>query len=408
MANISFTATSNTVGTGNFTFNEDVSENLVANDVFNAFISINVPFTWNYGQNTRDVSWFESSEATYLGDGVFSRDVIKSSSNSNLIVNFPAGVKTVVVKPLIQPLQGVTFGIGIVNANVVNANTVNVTGEVVANTIGVANVSANNIAVLNNLSANVVSVGANVVANTTTLRVGNTTVNTVISNTQIAIGNTTVNSVVNSTAVILANSTVSFSIIKSTSAQVTAGNYFLGANSVWQLLSRVGELVFFTGDSPPAWGLEADASSVSRTTYSRLWAWVQTSGNLAASQGAKTAGEYGPGDGSTTFTLPDLITGGRFIRAATTVGTLQDDAAPDIWGAFQSVRCLDASSIVWGDDGAFFISGGSGSNAEVLGEPGGALLADYHEFYASGYDAKYGAATEIRPINVSYLPIIIF
>jgi len=48
-----------------------------------------------------------------------------------------------------------------------------------------------------------------------------------------------------------------------------------------------------------------NGAAVSRTTYAALWAWVQE-------QGLVTAGVFGNGDGSTTFTLPDLR--GRVLR----------------------------------------------------------------------------------------------
>jgi microcystin-dependent protein len=46
--------------------------------------------------------------------------------------------------------------------------------------------------------------------------------------------------------------------------------------------------------------------NVSRLIYGNLWNFAQTSGNLAASGSLKSSGQFGPGDGSTTFSLPDL------------------------------------------------------------------------------------------------------
>src|SRR5690606_7939865 len=89
---------------------------------------------------------------------------------------------------------------------------------------------------------------------------------------------------------------------------------------------RVGEFFWYFADTPPDYALKLDGSAISRTTYADLWAFAQTSGNLAASEGAKEAGQFGPGNGSTTFTLPDLVTGSEFIRAVTAgrnIGTFQ-------------------------------------------------------------------------------------
>lgn len=56
--------------------------------------------------------------------------------------------------------------------------------------------------------------------------------------------------------------------------------------------------------TPPPGTLLLQGQTVSRTTYARLWQWVQDT----------SAGGFGPGDGSTTFTLPD--TRGRVLRGA--------------------------------------------------------------------------------------------
>src|SRR5690554_4334640 len=68
----------------------------------------------------------------------------------------------------------------------------------------------------------------------------------------------------------------------------------------------IGSLHVNTGDTLPDGYIWANGGSYSRSTYSALWGWVQGSGNFASSQGAKTVGQYGPGNGSTTFTVPDL------------------------------------------------------------------------------------------------------
>lgn len=57
-----------------------------------------------------------------------------------------------------------------------------------------------------------------------------------------------------------------------------------------------------SGTPPPGW-LECDGSAISRTTYADLWDVLN---------GADTTGDYGNGDGSTTFNLPDYR--GAFLR----------------------------------------------------------------------------------------------
>lgn len=79
---------------------------------------------------------------------------------------------------------------------------------------------------------------------------------------------------------------------------------------------------------PSGW-LRENGQAVSRTTYAALWAFAQASGNLAATEGAKTPGQFGPGDGSTTFTLPNMeADGGYFVRGITSgrsIGNVQLD-----------------------------------------------------------------------------------
>lgn len=56
--------------------------------------------------------------------------------------------------------------------------------------------------------------------------------------------------------------------------------------------------------TPPPGTLLLHGQTVSRTTYARLWQWVQDT----------SAGGFGVGDGSTTFVLPD--TRGKVLRGA--------------------------------------------------------------------------------------------
>jgi microcystin-dependent protein len=67
----------------------------------------------------------------------------------------------------------------------------------------------------------------------------------------------------------------------------------------------VGTINMYAGattDIPTGW-LLCNGSAVSRTTYAQLFAVLDT--------------EYGVGDGSTTFNVPDFVTTNKFPRAAT-------------------------------------------------------------------------------------------
>lgn len=96
-------------------------------------------------------------------------------------------------------------------------------------------------------------------------------------------------------------------------------------------LSQVptGILAPLSGMTTPSGWVRANGQSLSRTTDATLWAFAQASGNLASSEETKTAGQYGPGNGTTTFTVPNLeADGGYFIRPVSSgrgIGTVQQD-----------------------------------------------------------------------------------
>lgn len=85
------------------------------------------------------------------------------------------------------------------------------------------------------------------------------------------------------------------------------------ASAIQNGLAQVGDFKWKLGNNPdPGW-LVLSGSTQSRTDQAKLWAYAQTSGMLAASEAAKQGGQFGPGNGNTTFTLPNIL--GEFIRA---------------------------------------------------------------------------------------------
>lgn len=83
-----------------------------------------------------------------------------------------------------------------------------------------------------------------------------------------------------------------------------------------------GVLFPHTGNSAPGGFVLADGSLLSRTTYPNLWAFAQASGNIAASDGIWVPGQYSPGDGSTTFRVPQM--NGRVPVGAGSAGTIAE------------------------------------------------------------------------------------
>ena len=91
---------------------------------------------------------------------------------------------------------------------------------------------------------------------------------------------------------------------------------------------QVAEMVGYT-EAPEGW-LYANGQTILRADHPNLWSAVQSGTNLADSDEDKTHGQFGPGDGSTTFTLPNLYAdNGYFIRPISSgrgIGTVQADA----------------------------------------------------------------------------------
>ncbi|KAB0269069.1 tail fiber protein [Microvirga brassicacearum] len=75
-----------------------------------------------------------------------------------------------------------------------------------------------------------------------------------------------------------------------------------------------GSIDYFPRTTAPAGWLKANGALLNRTAYPALWNEAQVSGMLAANDAAwaTNPGMYSPGNGTTTFRIPDLR--GEFIR----------------------------------------------------------------------------------------------
>lgn len=71
--------------------------------------------------------------------------------------------------------------------------------------------------------------------------------------------------------------------------------------------AQVGQVGFFPSGSAPSGWLKYNGALVSRATYANLWTWVQAQGWLVseATWGGGTYGAFSTGDLSTNFRLPD-------------------------------------------------------------------------------------------------------
>ena len=147
-----------------------------------------------------------------------------------------------------------------------------------------------------------------------------------------------------------------------------------------------GAIMFFAQGSLPSGWLICNGSNVSRTTYSKLFAAIGT--------------KYGSGNGSSTFTLPNL--NAKFVEGTTTtssVGQTVSAGLPNITGA-GPLASSDSPSGSF--TGAF--SKATGSLAGGISE-GGSVDANV-TFDASASSAIYGAASTVQPPAVRLLPCI--
>lgn len=113
----------------------------------------------------------------------------------------------------------------------------------------------------------------------------------------------------------------------------SAGSKNVGMAALGGALVPTGASFDMTGSTVPSGYVKANGALLSRVAYPALWAYAQASGNISASDGTWLTGGYSPGDGATTFRVPDAR--GEFVRgwddargvdAGRAIGSAQLDA----------------------------------------------------------------------------------
>ena len=175
-----------------------------------------------------------------------------------------------------------------------------------------------------------------------------------------------------------------------------------------------GSILTYTGLSAPDGYIIANGAELSRTTFSKLFQWA-VSNNLIVDQTniPNTAhGYYGSGDGSTTFTIPDLR--GVFTRWADLASNrgsadprvYQPDGLPNIWGNFSGCGKGYVGNGHTADlqgNGAFSIGNQSG----LGGSDGlGGVQFYWCDFNASRSNSIYGKSSFVQPKSVSSIPLL--
>lgn len=154
----------------------------------------------------------------------------------------------------------------------------------------------------------------------------------------------------------------------------------------------VSHMAFFSANSVPSGYLKADGSAVSRTTYADLFASIGT--------------DYGSGDGSSTFNLPDLrgqflrgLDDGRGLDSGRAFASNQTDAMEKMYGFTSSIATAQGSPKGPGVD-AFekralhaiqLLNGGSRSTNDVID---------------IDLSRQIRTDDETRPTNVAMMPCI--
>ena len=141
-----------------------------------------------------------------------------------------------------------------------------------------------------------------------------------------------------------------------------------------------GAVMFFAQGSLPDGWLICNGANVSRTTYANLFAAIGT--------------KYGSGNGSTTFTLPNLNS--KFVEGTTTtssVGQTVSAGLPNITGGKIPISSIGTSSSDWFYGAIYPISGTDvAGNFDTNGAHCDAA------FDASKSSSIYGGAATGRPI----------
>jgi hypothetical protein len=113
-----------------------------------------------------------------------------------------------------------------------------------------------------------------------------------------------------------------------------AGTKNVGVAGLSSDLVPVGTVITYAGAAAPAGYVAMNGAALSRVQYPGLWSHAQASGMITASDAAWATdkGKFSPGDGATTFRVPDVrgefirsLDGGRGIDAGRTLGSAQSD-----------------------------------------------------------------------------------
>ena len=166
-----------------------------------------------------------------------------------------------------------------------------------------------------------------------------------------------------------------------------ANTKFLRGDATWQIITGLslpaGSVIAFAGNpsSAPSGFLLCNGAKVSRTTYSALFSAIGTL--------------YGTGDGSTTFTLPNMTD--KFIQGSGTSGTSKSAGLPNITGNFSdALGSTNRGGVVTGY--GVFKNSTNTSNGDA---GSGAYTNVLVQFNASTSNSIYGSSSTVQPPSLT-------
>lgn len=138
-------------------------------------------------------------------------------------------------------------------------------------------------------------------------------------------------------------------------------------------VNDVGMIVSFPALTAPEGFLKLSGGELSRAIYSELYSFALSSGNMAVSEEVKFLGQFGPGDGVSTFTLPDpqgmtvrVLDEVGFFDAGREIGSYQEDAIRNLYGTISGIS--ESFAISGGADGVFSKVSVGGSNTPATSD----------------------------------------
>lgn len=156
----------------------------------------------------------------------------------------------------------------------------------------------------------------------------------------------------------------------------------------------IGDIIPHFGTTPPPGTLVCDGSEISREAYKELYKEI---GALC-----------GPGDGSTTFDLPDLR--GRWMMSADAEHAVGEEVAeglPDIVGTLD-ITSNDGQWIIRSASGAFTKTDEQSQIDRYQIALASGTFHNYVQFNASNSNSIYGAQSHVTPASVAVLPCIVY